>query len=156
MHQYTLLVDGSMVSPAYENNGQFPFCTEPFADYFVSSANKVLASEKLRSYHNDSVVSRFARDYKVNENDALRVFKETKQFLYDCSKSAKPLTPPSKEVDQMWHTFILFTKDYAAFCLKHFGKFIHHTPIALSAGCNSDQGGSQEDGGMDCNSDGNG
>jgi hypothetical protein len=28
----------------------------------------------------------------------------------------------------MWHTFLLFTKDYSEFCMRHFGFFIHHTP----------------------------
>jgi hypothetical protein len=35
---------------------------------------------------------------------------------------------PSGVVDEFWHTFILFTRDYAAFCERHFGYFLHHTP----------------------------
>ncbi|SIN35295.1 Uncharacterized conserved protein [Mycobacteroides abscessus subsp. abscessus] len=35
---------------------------------------------------------------------------------------------PSLPVDQMWHSFILFTKDYADFCSK-VGGFIHHRPL---------------------------
>jgi hypothetical protein len=31
-------------------------------------------------------------------------------------------------VDQAWHEFILFTREYAAFCRKAFGEFIHHVP----------------------------
>lgn len=33
-----------------------------------------------------------------------------------------------REIDDMWHTFLLFTKDYADFCEKYFGEFIHHFP----------------------------
>jgi hypothetical protein len=29
----------------------------------------------------------------------------------------------------MWHCFILFTKDYADFCQKYFGYYIHHLPF---------------------------
>lgn len=31
-------------------------------------------------------------------------------------------------LDEMWHTFILFTKDYGDFCHEMFGHFIHHLP----------------------------
>ncbi len=29
-------------------------------------------------------------------------------------------------LDEMWHTFILFTNDYADFCNQFFGHYIHH------------------------------
>lgn len=32
------------------------------------------------------------------------------------------------KIDEMWHTFILFTRDYADFCERHFGLFVHHAP----------------------------
>jgi hypothetical protein len=28
----------------------------------------------------------------------------------------------------MWHTFLLFTMDYADFCERYFGHFLHHVP----------------------------
>lgn len=31
-------------------------------------------------------------------------------------------------VDIGWHTFILYTREYAAFCAKLAGHFIHHAP----------------------------
>ncbi|WP_109435681.1 MULTISPECIES: glycine-rich domain-containing protein [Aquimarina] len=35
---------------------------------------------------------------------------------------------PSYLVDLVWHEFILFTRFYEQFCLKHYTRFIHHTP----------------------------
>ena len=35
---------------------------------------------------------------------------------------------PSKIVDDAWHELILFTREYADFCEKALGKFLHHTP----------------------------
>lgn len=35
---------------------------------------------------------------------------------------------PSKAVDTAWHEFILLTKNYADFCDKAFGRFVHHEP----------------------------
>lgn len=34
----------------------------------------------------------------------------------------------SKDVDNLWHSFILFTIHYASFCDTYNGKFIHHIP----------------------------
>jgi hypothetical protein len=31
-------------------------------------------------------------------------------------------------IDEMWHTFILCTADYTAFCDKFFQSYIHHLP----------------------------
>lgn len=39
---------------------------------------------------------------------------------------------PSQAVDTAWHEFILLTKNYADFCEKAFGKFLHHTPHIAS------------------------
>jgi hypothetical protein len=35
---------------------------------------------------------------------------------------------PSQAVDDAWHEFILFTRQYAQFCRSAFGRFLHHTP----------------------------
>ncbi len=32
------------------------------------------------------------------------------------------------EIDDMWHTFLLFTQDYAEFSMNYFGYFLHHSP----------------------------
>lgn len=40
----------------------------------------------------------------------------------------KMVAMPSQVVDVAWHEFILFTEEYARFCRKALGRFIHHTP----------------------------
>lgn len=50
-------------------------------------------------------------------------------FLSVCKAFPNMNIPmPSETVDEIWHEFILHTKDYALFCDKHLGKFLHHTP----------------------------
>ena len=34
----------------------------------------------------------------------------------------------SPEVDEVWHTHILFTQDYSQFCNAVFGHYLHHVP----------------------------
>lgn len=36
---------------------------------------------------------------------------------------------PSKEVDELWHMFIIFTADYRMFCQKFLGQFLDHVPL---------------------------
>jgi hypothetical protein len=31
-------------------------------------------------------------------------------------------------MDEMWHAFVLHTKDYAEFCDRYLGRFVHHLP----------------------------
>jgi hypothetical protein len=40
----------------------------------------------------------------------------------------KELGMHSSEVDEIWHSFILFTREYAEFCEKVCGQMIHHRP----------------------------
>ncbi len=35
---------------------------------------------------------------------------------------------PSQAVDDAWHEFILFTRQYQRFCDRSLGHFLHHTP----------------------------
>jgi hypothetical protein len=38
------------------------------------------------------------------------------------------ITMTSKEVDEVWHQFILFTPQYHQFCKEILGKYFHHIP----------------------------
>ncbi|MER5460745.1 hypothetical protein ABT010_08645 [Streptomyces sp. NPDC002668] len=39
-----------------------------------------------------------------------------------------PLSP-SRKVDPGWHAFILHSREYADFCHRRFGTFLHHNPL---------------------------
>lgn len=43
----------------------------------------------------------------------------------------KFVSMPSQIVDEVWHEFILYTKNYELFCGRAFGRFLHHTPAAV-------------------------
>ena len=38
---------------------------------------------------------------------------------------------PSQVVDELWHEFILYTRQYDRFCKRAFGGFFHHTPAVV-------------------------
>jgi hypothetical protein len=94
--------------------------------------------EEVLRYQNDEVVDRFSRDNGIPEADAKEIFLETKRWLWLCADEMArsgdgigekiPLLSEARVIDLMWHTFLLFTSDYARFCQKYFGFFVHHQP----------------------------
>jgi hypothetical protein len=38
---------------------------------------------------------------------------------------------PSQLADDLWHEFILYTRNYQQFCQQGFGRFLHHTPAIV-------------------------
>lgn len=102
----------------------------------------------LLNYKNENVLHRFEKDYKNTRLDSQSAFKELMRFLWlaekhYCERKQFPeyeqlqfkcyILEEMVEIDYMWHTFLLFTKDYAEFCQTYFGKFIHHHPVSLAS-----------------------
>lgn len=62
-------------------------------------------------------------------------------FLAHLKSGRKFVSMPSQVADELWHEFILYTKDYALFCDKAFGQFMHHSPaVVLSSSPQSNAG----------------
>jgi len=71
-------------------------------------------------------------DNQVSEQTAGRRFDGLKQFLAVAAvMPGRKVTSPS--IDAMWHTFLLFTKDYRQFCDAYLGRFIEHEPFEDAA-----------------------
>ena len=99
--------------------------------------------EKLFEYQNKDVLHRYVRDFTESRLTAGQAFKELMKYFWlrEKHKLDRKNMPGNddldfqvvmhhemKEIDDMWHTFLLFTKDYAGFCQQYFGEFIHHLP----------------------------
>ena len=65
-----------------------------------------------------------AKDYALAAQ-ALRQF-----FLAYLLSNKQNVAMPSRLADDLWHEFILYTRQYAEFCRLAFGSFFHHTPAA--------------------------
>lgn len=85
--------------------------------------------ESVLSYNNPNVIQRYSDKLKFSTEESTRLFKDVKTFLYCCANSDKNLSP-TLLLDEGWHDFILYTKDYDLFCKKYFNKFIHHQPFS--------------------------
>lgn len=57
------------------------------------------------------------------------VLRALREYFHLCRKAGRRLLAmPSQVVDVAWHEFILFTRNYQAFCRHALGRFLHHTP----------------------------
>lgn len=86
--------------------------------------------ENMLLYSNDDIISRFRDMYNVDEAEAEDLFKETRKFLFICQLKGIFIPDDLLILDEMWHNFILFTKEYHSFCDKHFGRYFHHLPAS--------------------------
>lgn len=102
--------------------------------------------ETLLHYENGRVVSRFQQDYPDAKLSAKEALSELMKYIWICLKHHKEkkdfperedlkffctIYPEMKEIDNMWHTFLLFTQDYQEFCNQYLnGIFFHHQPLS--------------------------
>lgn len=99
--------------------------------------------EELGQYKNPYLIERYNKDHPDNKMPAEQALTEILKYFWLCQKQKFDLeqSPNDErlqfdcavhkdmnEIDDMWHTFILFTVDYMNFCDQYFGEFIHHQP----------------------------
>ncbi|MFB9926566.1 glycine-rich domain-containing protein [Amycolatopsis halotolerans] len=73
------------------------------------------------------LVARIAKENTWPCEYAARVMDQALAFLAACARTSRPLAP-SEIVDIGWHAFVLYTREYADFCERISGGFIHHVP----------------------------
>lgn len=91
--------------------------------------------EKIRLYVNDNVVNDFLLKFNMERSEAEMIFSEMLNWIVYCSDERtvgyRVIDDATLIIDEMWHNFILFTKDYANFCEQYLGYFLHHFPTTL-------------------------
>ena len=55
-------------------------------------------------------------------------FVEFKKFILLKILTDVPISMVSRKVDEVWHQFILFTREYHEFCNSVAGDYLHHSP----------------------------
>ena len=69
---------------------------------------------------------------ELSLKDRQLVARALRQFFLAYHKSGyKHVAMPSQVVDDLWHEFILYTKNYQSFCRQAFGRYMHHIPAAV-------------------------
>lgn len=94
--------------------------------------------DDVMAYQNARVISSFVKSFGVAKEDAADIFEQLKRMLwlvnemeYDDLRAQQKMFSIDTSllvIDEMWHIFILFTKEYREFCDTYFGYFIDHFP----------------------------
>jgi hypothetical protein len=74
------------------------------------------------------LADRVVTDTRHDRDTAERIVEQTIAFLAACARYPDGHLSPSETVDAGWHAFVLHTADYAEFCQRIAGRFIHHRP----------------------------
>lgn len=98
--------------------------TLPEVQVGTELTNKGLVSDQLWK----RLVNRIVEDENMERPLAERIMDQALGFLRLCALEPAGRYSPSPLVDIGWHTFILYTRPYAAFCQEIAGHFIHHNP----------------------------
>jgi len=103
--------------------------------YVRGFATTSLSDEQIISqvmqYEMPDIIKRCQKDFGYTDDDMLMLERELKRYLILCAlkeNSEITINMYSADVDNLWHSFILFTKEYASFCDANGHHFIHHSP----------------------------
>lgn len=93
-----------------------------------------LRAEYIRTYmFPKGLFDKFASHHPdLRTKDQQLVARALRQFFLAHLTSKRAfVSMPSQVTDDLWHEFILYTREYQRFCAKAFGKFLHHTPAVV-------------------------
>jgi hypothetical protein len=88
---------------------------------------------KAMAFPMDAIVARYMEEQRLPAEVAREHERELKRYLALCALDADAAYGMNGPVDELWHTFITFTLDYARFCDDVAGRFIHHVPTPPEA-----------------------
>lgn len=81
----------------------------------------------MRGYQHPILLNKMQAELEITRTEAEILFEDVKKFLALCVTTPQSQSlAPTKALDQGWHVFLLFTKDYAQFCKDYCGRYVHH------------------------------
>lgn len=97
---------------------------------------------EVLNYRHPAVIRRFGKEFPELADKAEVIFSDLMKFFWagrkheELKKSSQDealdfiyiMDEEMKSIDQMWHIFLLYTKDYMSFCETYFGEYLHHLP----------------------------
>jgi len=99
--------------------------------------------EELLQYTHTRAMEVYKRNYPDNKLSAEIAMREILKYLWlaykhtldqknnpddESLKFRCVMLQSMREIDEIWHEFILHTKDYSEFCQRYFGEYVHHQP----------------------------
>jgi hypothetical protein len=98
--------------------------------------------DRVYNYPMEKVLKKYISDYGVTVEQAEITEMEFKTFITNASQVKYPSRMKDRSTSNLWHTFLLFSRDYYMFCFRCFGRMVHHDPsicdmLSSSVVCNS-------------------
>jgi hypothetical protein len=90
--------------------------------------NFTIDYEQVYRYPIIHVMKKYMADYHVPEDQAAITEVSFKTFIINAAQVKFPSRMKDRATANLWHTFVLFSRDYYVFCFKCFGRMIHHEP----------------------------
>jgi hypothetical protein len=92
------------------------------------SSQQIKRLQAIEEYDLWFVRERIARDGSIAEHRIEPAVTEFKRYMALIALGYEDLGMHSKDVDEVWHSFILFTREYSEFCKSGCGQMVHHRP----------------------------
>lgn len=83
--------------------------------------------EKIKDYDLSKVIQRHRKVANISLEEAENRANELKKWLVLSKSNNEKKYQITGNIDKIWHTFLVFTKEYHDFC-GELGGFIHHIP----------------------------
>ncbi len=84
--------------------------------------------EKAKKFPLQLIIARYSKDHSLPLDLAATHAKELVRFLTVCAINPNKRYTMLGPIDEFWHTFLMFTEEYSAFCHQIAGRFLHHIP----------------------------
>jgi hypothetical protein len=99
----------------------------------MTAANELATLDEVLTFRHPGTIRRYCKENHATPQEAEVVFREMLKFLYLSARAGSEgfgcaISIEIEKLDWMWHTFLLFTRDYAEFCERYFGFFLDHVP----------------------------
>ncbi|MEX0672849.1 MAG: hypothetical protein WD175_02200 [Candidatus Paceibacterota bacterium] len=120
MKEYRGVIVRSDFRLTSQNPGQGHSVTEPV----VAQGKFSMKAPKIRS---SAIEKRIAQHMNISIEEACQLFLDLQMFLWMAAQSEQPCVP-APLIDDAWHEFLVYTREYEAFCAEYCGGFMHHQP----------------------------
>lgn len=84
-------------------------------------------SKTVPNFFDADIAKRISTMVNCTDEQGVELLRDVSYFLWVASKS-KNVSVPSPIIDEAWHVFVLFTKEYTHFCNTYCGGYVHHAP----------------------------